>query len=93
MKLDTPFWIIFSISIVSSMIILLYWARKNPNPRFRPRIGELLTGALFLVLISGGLSIGFSNLLQGDITEEAGRNPGYGKKRAAEPEPEPEDED
>ena len=50
------FLIIFFVLITVCVPILIYYARKNPDPRFRPRFGELILVGLFMVAGSGGLA-------------------------------------
>ncbi len=58
--------------------ILLYWIRRNPDPRFRPRFGEIVLMSLVIVL---GSSVS-AFLLRGifsvdDIARSARSGPGY----------------
>jgi hypothetical protein len=46
----------FSICVVISMVILWYFATRNPIRRFRPPLGQVLVGAVVLFMVSGGLS-------------------------------------
>lgn len=54
------FWIIFSVCIVVCVPILIYYAKRSPNPRFRPRVGELFLAGLLMVSVSFGVSLGLS---------------------------------
>ncbi len=54
------FWIIFAVCIVVCVPILIYYAKRSPNPKFRPKFGEILLAGLLLVVASLGLSLGLS---------------------------------
>ncbi|MEM0897686.1 MAG: hypothetical protein AAGJ79_12470 [Verrucomicrobiota bacterium] len=47
--------------------IVLYYAKKNPNPYFRPKKGELVMMSLFLAILCGISSFILSQFFQADI--------------------------
>lgn len=59
---QTVFLVTFSVCLAVCIPLWIYIARKNPNPRFRPRPGELLLLAILMVGVSGGISIFFTSL-------------------------------
>ncbi len=46
----------FVIGLIVATPVLLYFYFKNPNPRFRPRLGEMVMLAGFALLVCAGLS-------------------------------------
>ncbi len=46
------FTILFSICAVVSASIIAFWVRRHPNPRFRPRFGEVLLISIVAIFIS-----------------------------------------
>ena len=81
-----PFWVIFSVLILVCLPVLLYYARKNPNPRFRPRPGELAFVALLMGLGSYALAFLMSFMFHADdIKKESERFilPGHRKSSPA----------
>ena len=59
---STAFLITFSVAIAVCIPIFLYIAKRNPNPHFRPRPGELLLLAIVMIGGSAGVSILFCTL-------------------------------
>ncbi len=59
---QTVFLVTFSVCMAVCIPLWLYIAKKNPDPRFRPRPGELLLLAIVMVGGSGGISILFTSL-------------------------------
>ena len=59
---STILLITFGVAIAVCIPIFLYIARRNPNPRFRPRFGELVLLAIVMIGASAGVSILFSML-------------------------------
>lgn len=59
---QTIFLITFWVAIAVCIPLFLYIAKRNPNPRFRPRPGELLLLAILMVGASAVISFAFSSL-------------------------------
>ena len=55
--------IFFVIALVCSVPVLYWYYRRNPHPRFRPRLGEMAMVALFAVLLSLGGSMLIGGLM------------------------------
>ena len=55
----------FFIAFFSAAVPILYYIhRKNPNPRFRPHLGEMSLLTLFAVFICGGMAFGLGSLFK-----------------------------
>jgi hypothetical protein len=67
--------IFFVIGVVCSLPFLYWYYRRNPHPRFRPRIGEMLMVSLFAVLLSLGGSMLIGGLM--DDPEQFKPNDGF----------------
>lgn len=59
---STVFMVTFAVAMAVCIPVFLYIAKRNPNPRFRPRPGELLLLAIVMVGGAAGVSILFSSL-------------------------------
>ncbi|CAN5457515.1 hypothetical protein BH23VER1_BH23VER1_21410 [soil metagenome] len=53
----------FLVSMCVVVPFLYYYARRNPHPRCRPKLGEMILVSMFAVGAAGGLSIGMATLL------------------------------
>ena len=47
--------------------MVLFYAKRNPNPYFRPKRGEVFLMSIFMVLLSGGFSFMLATLFESDI--------------------------
>jgi hypothetical protein len=56
--------IFFVLSLVAAAPVLYYYYRRHPNPRFRPRIGEMALVSLITIFVCGGASYFVGGLLQ-----------------------------
>ena len=59
----------FAFLIVSGLVslgIILFFAKRHPNPRFRPRRGEVVLLSIFMCFGSVGLSFFLSQLFEHD---------------------------
>ena len=61
------FTVCLIVSGLASAAIVLYYAKKNPNPYFRPKKGELVMMSIFLGIISGTASLVLSSFFEADI--------------------------
>ncbi len=62
---------VFTVCIIVSGLVtaavVLFYAKKNPNPYFRPKKGELVMMTLFLGIISGTGSFVLSTFFEADV--------------------------
>ncbi len=56
--------IFFLVFFAAAVPILYYIRRKNPNPRFRPGMGEMSVMTLIAVFICGGMAFGLGSLFR-----------------------------
>lgn len=49
---------------IAALPILYYIQRKNPNPRFRPNLGEMTLMTVIAVFICGGMAFGLGSLFK-----------------------------
>ena len=61
------FLLLFTICLLVSVPVLCFFAKRHPNPHFRPRKVEVLMVALFLLLASGTASWVTSKMLHSHI--------------------------
>jgi hypothetical protein len=61
------FYSVFLVCLCASAVVVWYFARHNPNPRFRPRFGEIV----MVSIIALGLSTGMSYFLSGILGSDA----------------------
>lgn len=57
-----PQCIVFLIFMTASLPVLHYYRRRQPNPRFRPTIGEMTMVTLFAAILSAGAGMGIGGL-------------------------------
>ncbi|MDC0503242.1 hypothetical protein OAV21_02280 [bacterium] len=62
--MSKPFLIIFFLCLFVALCVIAYIAKRNPDPRFRPRFGELVLMGLIGMLFSGGVSYLLSNVFE-----------------------------
>ncbi|MBP7948833.1 MAG: hypothetical protein KA004_04195 [Verrucomicrobiales bacterium] len=58
----TPQIIFFLVFMAAAVPILIYYRRRNPNPRFRPSLGEMTMVSLFAVVICGVMGVGLGTI-------------------------------
>ena len=98
-----PQCIVFLIFMTASLPVLHYYRRRQPNPRFRPTIGEMTMVTLFAAIISAGAGMGIGGMFnerldfkqlakKPDADFGAGRKPNL-KPRQADEEEESSDTD
>ena len=75
--------IFFVVGMVAVTPVLYYHYRKNPNPRFRPPIGEMVMLSLFALMFVGGGSYFMGTLLSSnpDFSDDAMKNRNRGSNR------------
>jgi hypothetical protein len=56
--------IFFVLSLLAAAPVLFYYYRRSPNPRFRPRLGEMALVSLFAVFLCGGFSYFVGGFMQ-----------------------------
>ncbi len=59
---NKPQCIFFLLFMAACVPMLYYYSRKNPNPRFRPTMGEMTMVTLFCMFASGGLAVGLGSV-------------------------------
>ena len=64
LKFYLPHLTFFVAFFAAAVPILYYIQRKNPNPRFRPNLGEMSLVTLFAVFICGGMAFGLGSLFK-----------------------------
>jgi|GEM_PF-2042597 len=66
--------IFFVISLGCSLPVLYWYYRRNPHPRFRPKLGEMAMVSLFAVLLSLGGSLLIGGMMDDPerFTEDTG---------------------
>lgn len=79
------FYIVLAVALCVSGVIVFYFARHNPNPRLRPKAGEVL----LVSIIAGGLSLGASYLMATILGSGADVKEQIGKYRYHEPKEKP----
>lgn len=57
-----PQCIVFLIFMTASLPVLQYYRRRQPNPRFRPSLGEMAMVTLFAAILSAGAGMGIGGL-------------------------------
>ena len=57
-----PQCIVFLIFMTASLPVLQYYRRRQPNPRFRPSMGEMAMVTLFAAMLSAGAGMGIGGL-------------------------------
>lgn len=70
--------IFFVVGIIAVTPVLYYHYRKNPHPRFRPPLGEMVMLSLFALIFVGGGSYFMGTLLTSDpkFDENSLKRPG-----------------
>ncbi|MCB1096066.1 MAG: hypothetical protein KDN22_10870 [Verrucomicrobiae bacterium] len=81
--------IFFFVGVVAVAPVLYYHWRKNPHPRLRPPIGEMVMLTLFALMFVGGGSYFMGTLLSSDVdlSNEGLKKPSTNR---AQPQQEPE---
>lgn len=59
-----PHLTFFIVFFAAAVPMLYYIQRKNPNPRFRPNMGEMSLMTLIAVFICGGMAFGLGSLFK-----------------------------
>ena len=58
--------IFFVVGVIAVVPVLYYHYRKNPHPRFRPPLGEMVMLSLFALIFVGGGSYFMGTVLTSD---------------------------
>ncbi len=61
------FIFILIVALIVSAGVVLFYAKRHPNPYFRPKRGEVALMSIFMVLLSGGFSFMLAQLFESDI--------------------------
>lgn len=61
-----PQTVFFAIFMAACIPVLYYYQRKNPNPRFRPSLGEMTMVSLFAIAGCAVISFGLGTLFDED---------------------------
>ena len=59
------FAVIFTVCLLVSLAIIAFIAKRNRDPRFRPRFGELVLMFIVSLVVCGGVSYLLSSLFEG----------------------------
>jgi hypothetical protein len=89
-----PHLIFFGVFVTVLAVFLYWYRRRNPHPRFRPRVGEIAVIAIMALLVGGLACYGLGNLFRGDVnfkTWEGTFDHGAGWSAGDSAPPEPED--
>ncbi len=68
--LPDHFTLLFTICFVVSLGVVCFYAKRHPNPHFRPGKREILMVSLFLLMTSGGGCWITARMLESDIDPE-----------------------
>lgn len=60
----------FIVSLCVAVPFLRYYATKNPDPRFRPRFGEMLMMSIFALMFCGGGSVFMAKIMGVNLNME-----------------------
>ena len=56
--------IFFILALICAVPVLYWYYRRHPNPRFRPRFGEMVMVGIFTVMLSFGGSMLIGGLME-----------------------------
>ena len=65
-KYYIPHLVFFGVFLAALAPVLYYYQRRNPNPRFRPGVGEMTMIAVFALFVGGLASWFLGNFFRGD---------------------------
>lgn len=65
-KYYLPHIVFFSVFLSALVPVLYYYRRRNPNPRFRPGLGEMTMIAVIALCVGGAACYGLGNVFRGD---------------------------
>ena len=67
--IDLPdyFYLVFGVCALVSLCIVLFFAKRHPNPHFRPRKSEVGIVSFMLLMASAGVSYFGAGLFETDI--------------------------
>jgi hypothetical protein len=65
-KYYLPHIVFFSVFLAALVPVLYYYRRRNPNPRFRPGLGEMTLITVMALCIGGAACYGLGNVFRGD---------------------------
>jgi hypothetical protein len=79
-----PHIILFCVFLAALIPVLYYYQRRNPNPHFRPRAGEMLLLFVFAMALGGPLCYFMGNVFKGgvntkDLTKKPDEGAGWSK--------------
>ncbi len=66
LKFYMPHLIFFGVFVAALIPVLYYYRRRNPNPHFRPRAGEITLISVLALTMGGGLCFMLGNFFRGD---------------------------
>lgn len=61
-----PHLVFFGVFIFALAPVLYYYQRRNPNPRFRPGLGEMTMISVFTLFVGGLACFFLGNVFRGD---------------------------
>jgi hypothetical protein len=65
-KYYIPHIVFFSVYLAALVPVLYYYCRRNPNPRFRPGIGEMTMITVIALIFGGGACFFLGNVFRGE---------------------------
>jgi hypothetical protein len=66
LKYFLPHIIFFSVYLAALVPVLYYYRRRNPNPRFRPSMGEMTLITIVALMLGGTACWFLGNVFRGD---------------------------
>ena len=66
LKYFLPHIVFFSVFLAVLIPVLFYYRRRNPNPRFRPTVGEMTLVTVIALMIGGTACWFLGNFFRGD---------------------------
>lgn len=66
MKYYLPHLVFFGVFIFALVPVLYYYHRRNPNPRFRPGVGEMTMISVVALFVGGAACFFLGNVFRGD---------------------------
>jgi len=73
--------IFFCVGVVAATPVLYYYYKRNPQPRFRPALGEMVMVSIFALFFIGGGSVLMGTLLSSNPKfDDSSLKPNTGRK-------------
>ncbi len=69
-RIPDYFYFIFGVCCLVSFCIVLFYAKRHPNPHFRPKKSDIGLVSFFLLFMSGAISFIAGGAFDSDLSEE-----------------------